>query len=69
MSFRGDASPARTRYLADPDGAFAAELGGEVVGTNFVVDWGSVGFFGPLSVRPDHWGRGIAQRLTEAVLE
>ena len=69
MSFRGDASPVRTRYLADPTGSFAAELGGELVGTNFVVDWGSVGFFGPLSVRPDFWDRGIAQRLVEVVLD
>jgi GNAT superfamily N-acetyltransferase len=69
LSFRGDASPVRTRYSADPTGSVAAELGGDLVGTNFVVDWGSIGFFGPLSVRPDLWDRGIAQRLIEAVLD
>ncbi len=69
LSFRGDASPVRTRYLADPSASFAAEVDGELVGTNFAVNWGSVGFFGPLSVRPDFWGRGIAQRLVEATLE
>src|SRR5215204_740394 len=69
MSFRGDASPVRTRYLADPGGSFAALLDDELIGTNFAVDWGSVGFFGPLSVRPDLWGRRIAQRLLEPVLE
>ena len=69
MSFEGDASSVRTRYLADPTGCFAAELDGELVGTNFAVDWGSVGFFGPLTIHPDHWGRGIAQRLVEVVLE
>ncbi len=69
MRFRGDADPARTRFLADPAGAFAAELGGELVGTNFIVDWGSIGFFGPLSVRPDLWDRGIARRLVAAVME
>ena len=69
LSFRGDASPVRTRYLADPTASFAAELGGELVGTNFAVNWGSVGFFGPLSVRPDLWSRGIAQRLVEPALE
>jgi predicted N-acetyltransferase YhbS len=69
LSFRGDASPVRTRYLADPSASFAAEVNGELVGTNFAVNWGSVGFFGPLSVRPDFWGRGIAQRLIEAALE
>jgi GNAT superfamily N-acetyltransferase len=69
LSFRGDASPVRTRYLADPSASFAAEVNGELVGTNFAVNWGSVGFFGPLSVHPDFWGRGIAQRLVEAALE
>ena len=69
LSFRGDASPVRTRYLADPTGSFAAELGGELVGTNFAVNWGSIGFFGPLSVRPALWSRGIAQRLVEPALE
>jgi GNAT superfamily N-acetyltransferase len=69
LSFRGDASPVRTRYLADPSASFAAEVDGELVGTNFAVHWGSVGFFGPLSVHPDFWGRGIAQRLVEAALE
>src|SRR5215213_7790352 len=69
LSFRGDASPVRTRYLVDPSSSFAAEVDGELVGTNFAVNWGSIGFFGPLSVRPDFWGRGIAQRLVEAGLE
>jgi GNAT superfamily N-acetyltransferase len=69
LSFRGDASPVRTRYLADPAGSFAAEVDGDLVGTNFAVNWGSVGFFGPLSVHPDFWGRGIAQLLVEAALE
>ena len=69
LAFRGDVSPIRTRYLADPPGSVAAELDGELVGTNFVVDWGSVGFFGPLSIKPDFWNRGIAQQLVEAVLD
>ncbi len=69
LSFRGDASPVRTRYLADPAASFAAEVDGDLVGTNFAVNWGSVGFFGPLSVHPDFWGRGIAQRLVEVALE
>jgi predicted N-acetyltransferase YhbS len=68
-TFRGDASPVRTRYLADPAGSFAAEVDGELVGSNFAVDLGSVGFFGPLSVHPDFWNRGIAQRLVETSLE
>jgi hypothetical protein len=53
MTFRGDAIPVRTRFLTEPSGSYAAMVGDDLVGSNFVVDWGSVGFFGPLSVRPD----------------
>jgi GNAT superfamily N-acetyltransferase len=63
LKFMGDADYARTRWLADPSAVFGAELAGELVGTNFVTRWGSVGFFGPLTIHPDHWDRGIAQLL------
>ena len=33
LKFMGDADYARTRWLADPSAVFAAELGGELVGT------------------------------------
>ncbi len=59
----------RTRWLADPNAAFAAEADGELVGSNFVTRWGSFGFFGPLTVRPDLWDRGIAKLLLEATME
>jgi hypothetical protein len=59
----------RTRWQADPASAFAAEVGGELVGSNFATDWGSVGFFGPLSVRPDLWDKGIGARLVEPAME
>lgn len=68
-AFMGDASYVRTRWLADPHAAFAAEAGGELVGSNFATDWGSVGFFGPLTVRPDFWGAGVGKRLMEPVME
>ena len=68
-AFMGDASYVRTRWLADPNAAFAAEVGGELVGSNFATDWGSVGFFGPLTIRPDFWDRGVGKRLMEPVME
>ncbi len=49
MTFMGDASYVRTRFKADPAAAFAAEVDGELAGSNFVSNWGSVGFFGPLN--------------------
>ena len=65
----GDGDWVHTRYLADPAAAFCAELGGEVVGSNFATRWGSFGFFGPLTVRVDLWDRGIASRLMEPVMD
>ena len=66
--FCGDATYIQTRWQVDPIAAFAAEVDGKLVGSNLATNWGSVGFFGPLSVHPDFWGRGIAQRLIEAAI-
>jgi GNAT superfamily N-acetyltransferase len=67
--FFGDAEFVRTRWHADNDEAFAAVREGRLVGSNFVTNWGSVGFFGPLSVDPACWGQGIAKRLMEPTVE
>jgi GNAT superfamily N-acetyltransferase len=69
MEFSGDADYIRTRWAADPSAAFGAYLGNELVGSNFATRWGSVAFFGPLTVRPDHWNRGIAKRLLGPTLD
>ncbi|MBV8736732.1 MAG: GNAT family N-acetyltransferase [Alphaproteobacteria bacterium] len=58
-----------SRFGAKHVVSFTAELDGELVGSNFATRWGSVGFFGPLSVRPDLWNKGIAQPLVAAVSE
>jgi predicted N-acetyltransferase YhbS len=65
----GDAQFVRTRFLAAPDCAWAAEVDGEVVGSVFAARWGTFAFFGPLSVRPDYWDRGVGNRLMKAVIE
>ena len=65
----GDADSVRTRFRAAPECAWAAELDGDVVGSVFAARWGSFGFFGPLSVHPDLWDRGIGGRLLRPVLE
>jgi hypothetical protein len=36
---------------------------GRLVGTNFVTRWGSVGFFGPLTVDPGLWDKGVGRAL------
>ena len=65
----GDADLVRTRFRAAPDCAWAAEVDGDVVGSVFAARWGSFGFFGPLSVHPGLWDRGIGGRLLRPVLE
>lgn len=69
LAFAGDTDYVRTRYRAEPEAALVAERAGEVVGSNLAVRRGSVAFFGPLSVRPDLWEGGIAQRLVAATLD
>jgi GNAT superfamily N-acetyltransferase len=64
----GDSDKIRTRWLADPGAAFGAEMDGNLIGSNFVTRWGSVGYFGPLTVHPDFWDRGVAQKLLEPTL-
>lgn len=67
--FLGDADYVRSRYQADPCAAFAAEAEGQVVGSIFATNWGSVGFLGPLTIHPQWWNCGIAQMLMEPVVE
>lgn len=67
LSWRGDAELVRTRWRADP----AATLGayddkGKLVGSSFMTRWGSFGVFGPLTVRPNLWGSGVARELLDA---
>jgi ribosomal protein S18 acetylase RimI-like enzyme len=49
--------------------SFGARLEGKLVGSNFATNWGSVGFFGPLTVRPDLQEQGIAQALLARTME
>jgi GNAT superfamily N-acetyltransferase len=58
----------RTRWITDSGAAFAAKTQGRLLGTNFGTNWGSVGFFGPLTIHPDHWDRGIGKLLMEPIM-
>ena len=64
----GTADYVRTRFAADPHAAFAATVDGDLAGSNFAANWGSVGFFGPLTVRPDLWDQGVGQSLMEPIM-
>src|SRR6516164_4025429 len=69
MTVFGDSDFAHTRYRAAPENAFVAEANGRVVGSNFLTRWGSFGFFGPLSIEPQFWDKGVAQRLLEPTMQ
>jgi GNAT superfamily N-acetyltransferase len=60
---------AYARFGAEHIAAFAAEQDGELAGSNFATNWGSVGFFGPLTIHPELWDGGIGQRLVAAACE
>src|SRR6188768_2533389 len=68
MSFAADQDYVGTRFTADPEAAFVAEADGRLIGSTFATRWGSVGFFGPISVDVEHWNQGVAQRLLEPVM-
>jgi GNAT superfamily N-acetyltransferase len=57
------------RWRANPSGGVVAEVDGTIAGSNLATNWGSVGFFGPLTIRPDRWNQGIAQRLLGPTLD
>ncbi|MBI2390194.1 MAG: GNAT family N-acetyltransferase [Deltaproteobacteria bacterium] len=67
--FMGDAGYVISRFRSDPSSAFVATVNGQVVGSNFATRWGSVGFFGPLTVRPDLWDQGIGRQLMDPIMK
>ena len=69
MTFAGDADYITTRFIMDPSLSLAASVNEKIVGSNFIADWGSVGFFGPLTIHPDMWNKGIAKYLLEKTIE
>lgn len=68
-SFAGDSDWIRSRFRAAPDAAFVAERDGRIVGSNLATRWGSVAFFGPLTVDPSLWDGGVGRRLLVPILD
>jgi GNAT superfamily N-acetyltransferase len=66
--FRGDGDVVHARWRANPDGAFAVDLDGRLVACGFVMDWGSAGILGPLTVDVEFWSRGIARAAMEEMI-
>jgi GNAT superfamily N-acetyltransferase len=66
--FAADRNYIHSRWHANPCAALCAEVDGALAGSNFVAGWGSFGFFGPLTVRPNLWNQRVAQRLLEPTI-
>lgn len=69
MKFRGDGEFVRARFHAYGGAGFVAVEAGAILGAGMASLWGSFAVLGPVMVHPEHWGRGIARRLTPALLE
>jgi GNAT superfamily N-acetyltransferase len=68
-NFWSDRDYIRGRFGAEHVASFTADHEGVLAGSNFATRWGSVGFFGPVTIRPELWDSGIGQRLVAAVCE
>lgn len=69
LEFMGDRSFIAPRWRSSNTKVLAARDKGRLIGSNVATRWGSFGFFGPLTVLPEYWDRGVAQRLLEATMK
>lgn len=63
LEFHGDRHLMTPRFRSRHVKVLAARENGRLIGSNVATRWGSFGFFGPLTVLPEYWDRGVAQRL------
>jgi len=63
MQFAGDTGLVWSRWRTNPESVIGAYDGDRLIGTNFATRWGSFGFFGPLTVLPEYWDKGVAKLL------
>lgn len=68
LDFMGDRTFMTSRWRSPHVKVIAAREGGRLIGSNVVTRWGSFGFFGPLTVLPDYWNRGVAKQLLASTM-
>ncbi|HTV07108.1 MAG TPA: GNAT family N-acetyltransferase [Acidobacteriaceae bacterium] len=68
LDFMGDRNFMTPRWRSTHTKVIAARDNGRLIGSNIATRWGSFGFFGPLTVLPEYWDRGVAQRLLESTM-
>jgi GNAT superfamily N-acetyltransferase len=68
LDFMGDRDLMTPRWRSPHVKVIAARDGDRLIGSNVATRWGSFAFFGPLTVLPEYWDRGVAQRLLAATM-
>jgi GNAT superfamily N-acetyltransferase len=68
LDFMGDRTFMTSRWRSPHVKVIAAREGGRLIGSNVVTRWGSFGFFGPLTVLPEYWNRGVAKQLLASTM-
>ena len=69
LEFLGDRDFVAPRWRASNTAALAAREAGKLIGSTMATRWGSFAFFGPLTILPDYWNRGVAQQLLTATMK
>jgi GNAT superfamily N-acetyltransferase len=69
LEFMGDRDFVSPRWRARNTKVLAARDNGKLVGLNVATRWGTFAFFGPLTVLPEYWNRGVAQQLLAATMK
>jgi GNAT superfamily N-acetyltransferase len=66
--FMGDRNFMTPRWRSTNVKVLAAREGNRLIGSNVVTRWGSFAFFGPLTILPEYWNRGVAKLLLESTM-
>lgn len=69
LEFMSDRDMVTPRWRSSHVKFVAAYDGDRLIGSNAATRWGSFGFFGPLTVLPEYWDRGVAKLLLEATMK
>jgi GNAT superfamily N-acetyltransferase len=69
LDFMGDRQLMKPRWHSPHVKVIAARDGDRLIGSNVVTRWGAFGFFGPLTILPEYWDRGVAQQLLEPTMK
>jgi GNAT superfamily N-acetyltransferase len=66
--FMGDRNFMTPRWRSPNVKVLAAREGNRLIGTNVITRWGSFAFFGPLTILPEYWDRGVAKMLLQSTI-